>query len=210
MDHMKEVDELKETCSTLMTWMKTGICQGMEACNASELGEVADMIKDLSDAKKNCLEAKYYETVIEAMEESGEESRYGYNTNRSMNGRFASKGRGMTIGKMGYKPYMDQEPYIDAYIHDPNFKENMRFGYTDWKPMIGDERYGRAYNDYKEAKRHYTETKSQTDKDNMHLHATEHLNDTLTTLRDIWSGADPELKKRMRSDLMNLTAEMTV
>lgn len=209
MEQMKESEELKEMCNTLMCWLKTGINQGMESCNASELGEVADIVKDLTEAKKNCLEAKYYESVIDAMEE-GDEPRYGYNSYRNQNGRFASKGRGTNTSMMGYKPYMDQEPYIDAYIHDPNFKENMRFGYTDWKPMMGDERYGRAYNDYKEAKRHYTETKSQTDKDNMQLHASEHLNDTLTTLRDIWSGADPELKKRMRSDLMNLTAEMTV
>lgn len=187
-----EKNDLKILEDTLCTWLHTAVGRGMEAVDADELGKLVDMVKDMAEAKKYCLESKYYESVTKAMEE-GEDPKYGYSIPR--------------------KPYMDQEPYISAYMHDPNkFKDNMRYGYTDWSPSMGtgDERYGKSYHEYKNAKRHYTETNSATDKEMMNLHANEHLNDSLTTLRDIWKSADPELKKRMKADLMTLTSEMTV
>lgn len=200
--------ELESAKCTLTDWLKAGLAQGMEQTDAKELGELVDMVKDLAEAKKYCMEACYYEKVVEAMEE-GEEPRYGYSDN--MGGNSGSNMGGHT-GRRGYKPYIDQMPYMDAYMHDPDFKRTMKYGYTDWRPMMtdGDERYGKAYNEYQSAKRHYTETNSRTDKDEMNVHAQEHLNDSITTLRDIWKMADPELKKRMKTDLMNLTAEMTV
>ena len=38
----------------------------------------------------------------------------------------------------GFRPFLDQEPYIDAYLNDPNFEENMkhgRMGYGDRNGM---------------------------------------------------------------------------
>lgn len=37
--------------------------------NAKEAGEVADIIKDMSETEKNLYEANYYKLVSEAMEE---------------------------------------------------------------------------------------------------------------------------------------------
>lgn len=211
MKHESEIEDMKEVGCTLMSWLKMGVAQGCESANAEEMGRMVDMVHHMAEAKRNCLEAKYYETVIDAMEE-GEEPRYGYNSMHMANGQFGSRsGRG---GRRGYRPYMDEEPYIDAYLHDPDFRDTMRMGYTDWRPSMGDsmrdERYGKAYNDYQTSKRHYTETNSRSDKDEMNAHAMEHMSDTIATLRDIWKSADPELKKRMKTDLTNLTTEMVV
>lgn len=120
-----KMKELAEAKSVLISAFKSQIAN-IESADTKELGEVADMIKDLADAEKNCYEACYYKTVIEAMED-GKEDRYGYSmprTNYRMSGS----------GHMGYKPMIDQEPYINGYLHDPNFKDNMydrsdRYGY---------------------------------------------------------------------------------
>lgn len=72
--------------------------KGIENVNTEEMGEVIDMIKDLS-------EAEYYATITKAMNEAdeadimeklleyGDDRRY-YDQYRYANGRFAPKGRG--------------------------------------------------------------------------------------------------------------------
>ena len=49
--------------------------QNMDGGSIEQMGQIVDMIKDLSEAEKACLEAEYYDGVIDAMEEGG---RYGY------------------------------------------------------------------------------------------------------------------------------------
>ena len=49
-----------------------------------------------------------------------------------------------------------------------------------------------------------------TDQGQMKDYANEHLMETIGTLKEIWEDADPDLRKRMKTDLTKLTAEMTV
>lgn len=197
-----KLEELSELKDKFMRELCSAADKGLETLDAAEAGEVADIIKDLAEAKKLCLEAEYYETVIEAMND-GESPRYGYNPNRYSSGRYAPKGRGSM--NMGYdRPYMDQKPYIRAFMDDPKFDENMRMGYTD------NERYGQAYKMYDESRRHYTDTKSKDDKTKMDRHAMEHVNDTITSIRDIWNTSDVDLKKNMKESLLKLVNEMTI
>lgn len=42
----------------------------------------------------------------------------------------------------------------------------------------------------------------------MNRHASEHVSDTIETLREIYKGADPELKKRIKADMNKLISEM--
>lgn len=162
--------------------------------DTDETGKIIDMIKDLAEAEKYIAEAEYYCTVVEAMED-GAEDRFGYNGRRYSSGRYAPKGRGHV---MGYRPFLDEEPYVDAFLNDPDFKEGMN------------RRYGNAYNGYKTAKRHYTQSHSESDKAAMRTLADEHVMDTIVSIRDIWAGADPEHRKRMKGDIQNLLNEMTV
>lgn len=124
---MKELADMK---ATLVSTLKSQL-SNIDTADTKEVGEVVDMIKDLAEAEKYCYEACYYKSVIEAMEE-GEDDRYGYSrprTNYRMSGS----------GHMGYKPMIDQEPYIDGYLHDPNFKDRMyeRYGYIKPETMSG-------------------------------------------------------------------------
>lgn len=91
------------------------------------------------------------------------------------------------------RPYEDRAPYADEYLHDRS-----------------DPRYGRAYNEYRESRRYYTETNSPAYRQEMDAHAAEHVGDTLATIREIWKTADPEMKKRIKADFTTLVNEMTV
>lgn len=90
-----------------------------------------------------------------------------------------------------------------------------RMGYEDgWDPMMQDPdynpRHGEAYNKFRQARRHYTETHSPEHKKEMDQHANEHVMDTIATMRELWKDADVDLKKRMKQDFTNLMSEMTV
>lgn len=108
--------------------------------------------------------------------------------NRSQGGNgssTSSNGRGMNSngGRMGYM--------------DPDMMEYNR-----------DDRHGRAYKDWKMARKHYTETHSEGDKNEMSEHAKEHMADTVMTIKEIWQDASPELKAKMKADLTGLMNEM--
>lgn len=216
MEMNTKIEKICSMMECLMTFTDAAITSGLDKADARELGEAVDMIKDLAEAEKYIRESKYYETVTEAMEQGGEpEERYGYNRNRYASGRYAPSGHGnMTRGyspMKSIKPMVDQMPYVDEYLHDGDFMENMRMGYHDGMMDSGmNHRYGRSYNDYMNARKHYTASKSQEDKDDMTRHANEHMADTLATMRDIWKTAEPDQRKRMKADLSALVAEMAV
>ncbi len=149
--------------------------------------------------------------------------RMGY---RGGNSSRSGGSRNQTGGNMSYRsgydrPYMstmyrEDEPMLDMY-----FGDNARMGYSrrgsqprnsmgQFKSGYseGDDRYGRAYNEYKNSKCNYTETKSPADKEEMDRHADEHMMDTIATIREIYKTADPELRIRMKSDLNKLISEM--
>lgn len=96
----------------------------------------------------------------------------------------------------------------EEYRNDiPEDSWRYRMGYTETEMMP--DRYGRAYHEWERAKRHYHESKKETDHDEMDRHARECLSDTVESMRDILKFADPELKKRMKADLTALIGEMT-
>lgn len=103
--------------------------KGVDDINAKDCGEVADMIKDLAEAEKSCMEACYYKKIIHAMEEAEEDDdRMGYNSRRYSNGRYAPKGRG---SRMGYIPPFMMKPYY--------MEEYGRWNDDEWDPseMMG-------------------------------------------------------------------------
>lgn len=116
MEKLKELNELKHD---LVDAVKMEVAKGLESIDTEEMGAVVDMIKDLASAEKNCMEACYYESVIEAMGDSDNE-RAGYDRWRYASGRFAPKGR----GKYGYMPPETGDRTMP--VNNPN----IRYGYT--------------------------------------------------------------------------------
>ena len=170
---------LEKICTLLdiMTdGLKSATNQGLNNLDTHEAGQVADIIKDLSEAKKNLTDAEknewescYYASIVKAMkdadERGDEEDRYGYIP------REASR-----MGKRGM-----QRDRIKRWVRDPDtFEDEMyeRAGYTPGRKMSrddrssdnsSDERYGKPYREYIDSRRHYSESKSQADKDMMEM-----------------------------------------
>lgn len=209
---------LEKICTLLdiMTdGLKNAANQGLNNLDTREAGQAADIIKDLSEAKKNLTDAEknewescYYASIVKAMkdadERGDEEDRYGYIP------REASR-----MGKRGM-----QRDRIKRWVRDPDtFEDEMyeRAGYTPGRKMSrddrssdnsSDERYGKPYRKYIDSRRHYSESKSQADKDMMEMYANEHLMDVMGSVREIYKTADPDMRKRMKSDLTKLVGEM--
>ena len=125
------------------------------------LKEYIGMIKDLAEAEKACQEACYYESVVEAMENSDMGyDRMGYTPRRTKTGRYKSQPDRSRIdrmddgdmdGRRGYDPYGG--PYTRMMFGDDR---------DEWDDE--DEQYGKSYNRFRKAKRHYTKTHSEADK----------------------------------------------
>lgn len=210
-----DLECLSELKHEYLRMIKEETAKGCLNINTTEMGEVVDIVKDFAETERNCLEAMYYKTVTEAMEAKDYDpmepaERLGYNNYHYNNGRFAMKNTGHSVG---YRPYLDQEPYVDEYLNNPNFKENMRMGYpmNDMSIMYNNSsRYGRVYDGYRNAKRHYTEHKSNSDKMEMEKYSKEYLEDTIDALKEMWADGDPEHRKRIKEHLTQLINTMTV
>jgi len=180
---MEHMETLSNIYVTLLNAVNSEVSGNLSEVDAHELGAAVDMIKDLAEAKKDCYKACYYKTVIEAMENSTDE--------------YATR---------GYHPRI----YYPDETMQEDVERRYRMGYRDEYYMPeNDARYGKAYNEYRNSRKHYTETHSTADKEDMDRHMSEHISDTISTVSEMYRTADPELKKRIKSDFTKLVADMT-
>lgn len=211
------IEEIASMEKQLVSCTKSELAKGVESVDTAEMAQAADMIKDLSKALKNHAEAKYYCAVTKAMEEYDkdewdESERMGYTGGRmsrarsSRTGRFTSnrggsRGRSqsgsMRMGFTDTDEYWDDNRYIESEPID-RIRE------------MEDPRYGKAYNKFRMARKHYHDTKSATDKEEMSESAKEHMTDTVMTIKEMWKEADPELRRDMKMHLDNLIKEMNI
>lgn len=210
-----EIEKFKEAKKTLEGWLCNELAEGPKNCNLTALGMVTDQIKDLSEAAKDCMKAKYYETVICAMEKESyqhenndEHDMMGYNNYRySSSGRYAPKGSGTRYG------YNDPSNN-SSNGSDSNGGSNGNYGYPmyyDNKMMdmrdMGSE-YGRAYDEYKMAKRHYTQTHSDADNKEMNSKIEEAGMVWLDVIEELMKDANPEMRKKIKTQTMKLLEQM--
>lgn len=181
-DHMNKMSKIKDT---LLCFVESETSKSLSEIHTKELGEVIDMVKDLSEAEKYCTEACYFESVANAMEEYGEDDSMGYNNRRYASGRYAPKGSG-SYGYTESKSYpMNEGSY--GYSNDGrNMRTDGRMGYVPNQEGWIDR--GRRY---------YHDGEAEG--------SMEH---TMDTIKQMWANADPELRKRMKTDMSNLMAEM--
>lgn len=199
---MKEIEKFEDK---LFEAAKDECCDGGDICKA---GQIVDMLKDMASVKKDCAEACYYKTIIEAMKED-EEYRYGYNPNRYADGRYAPSGHGNYTS--GYTPYYRMDPH-DVMGYYPSGAGNRsqagnKIGYVPTEPIM--QRYGRPWEEYQEARRHYHDTKDPSSKQEMDKKTKEHITDSVETIYDMYEEADPEMKKQIKEKLTALVNNMT-
>lgn len=207
MHELKEMlKPIKEMQHKLIEWTEEEFDKGKHCVDTKEAGEVVDMIKDLAEAEEKCMKACYYKKIIEAMDEAEEmgmtetpempwhmKERAGYDHYRyPSSGRFSPKGSGK---RYGYIPTID--PMMGHDMGDKIWDDGRTSS------------YGKSYDRYQESRRHYTDTKSPKDKDDMNRYANEHIGEAIGTIRAIWDDADPDLRKRMKNDIAALSSQMT-
>lgn len=74
--------------------------RGVERMDVKEVGELADIVKDLAEAEKECWEAEYYMSVVEAM--GDDQMGYGMGYARQGGSGGSQGGSGGSQGGMGY------------------------------------------------------------------------------------------------------------
>ena len=136
------IKHIHETIEKLSKYACDEACKSVEEIDTKELGEVVDMVKDLS-------EAEYYSRISKAMEESEKEDeeeakrimremkeQYGeeegerrfYDNYRYANGRFAPKGRGTR--RRGYAEPLYHMPMDYDYDRDLDRMTGNRMYYS--------------------------------------------------------------------------------
>lgn len=196
-------------------------CKGTDNMDICATGQIVDMIKDLAQAEKDCMEKCYYESVVGAMDEYGFENeieiekngRAGYDTRRYASGRYAPKGHGHYSPVHGYTPM--HHP-IQAHMPMTDYDEYDSMGYArnvtgkTSNPRMGYPMDEKSYEEYDKARRHYHETKDSNEKMKMEHHADQYIHDVTDSIRDMWDDATPEMKKKIKGDMSKLLAGMTV
>lgn len=198
-----ELEEIKEMKKKLSNWVKEELECGKDyvACHYEKIGEIVDMIKDLAEVEKECMEAKYYETVTKAMEDyehdemEEKEGPYGYDNWRYASGRYAPTGHGH-YDKAGYTPFKG-----NVRVHDPNMNGIFKMGYHDQDSHTGK---GKTYDEFDDARRHYSETGKAEDLRDMNDKLGKHLSNTIEQLREMAEVANPDMQKKLKKEISTL------
>ena len=166
------------------------------------LKEYIEMIKCLAETEKECQEADYYEAVVQAMEETGmmESERMGYNPNRNRMGQYSDGRAGNRNGDSGSN---SRRGYSPDRMYSRMMPGDDRDEWGDDDP-----RHSEAFNRFRKAKRYYTKSHSEEDKQRMKDASNEHMMETMATIREMWDDADPDLRNRMKADLTNLVTNL--
>ena len=134
---------------------------GLEQCDPQVMGEVTDMVKDLTEAEKNIHEAKYYEECTEQLGDSFMHIQPYPHRPTNVEKDISEYQRKMR--DTGRRDRMDRDGWDRDIQHGD-------------EPMTSEDRFDRMMDDAKMA----------------------------------WKSANPELRRRMKSDLTKLVGEMTV
>lgn len=182
-----------------------------------EIGEWVDIAKDIVCYDKDM-------RIIEAMDE---EEKYGdmdYHMGyrgRDSKGRFVHRsGRGRSAG---YTPYVHMiPPFMDGMYdeYDGMMPEDYRMGYSDGRGgrsgnyggsehsenagNRGGSRYGESYDDYRKARRHYSETKSPEHQKEMKEKIGEVFDDMEAITVDMVKDMTPEDKQKYQLKLQKM------
>lgn len=109
------VEKIKETKDRVLEFMDQELSKyGNGRMDVKQIGELADIVKDLAAAEESCWEAQYYHTVTNAMERGdgssgytpmrGNTDRMGYGSGGNMGGTGGRRGygSGRNNDMMGY------------------------------------------------------------------------------------------------------------
>lgn len=201
------MESLKKMKECLVSVAESQVYGNIDKVNAQELGEVMDMIKDLS-------EAVYYCTITESMEKQAGESRYMYDPRMDEHYRpgtmYARGGNGGNGGSRNYsdgmiRRYDDGQTSYSMYDDgraSARYHEPMPYGYRE--AMMRDPREGRSG----ERRKMYMEGKMYKDKTKQMQELESYMQELASDMTEMIQDASPEEKQLLQSKLTTLAAKM--
>lgn len=129
------VDKIYDIKARVLDRMQQSISErGIERMDVNEMGKLADVVKDLSEAEESCWEAEYYRSVTEAMgsgymgyEDAATRDRRGYQRPMEQSGYSLPGGSTVTFRQgdaSGYRDSQGQYASRRGYMDGP-------YGHTD-------------------------------------------------------------------------------
>ena len=214
-----ETKDLKSMCETMQTAIKEQFAKGLKNVDTQEMYKAVDIFKDLTEAKKNVVEACYKTYILEAMEKSeaeGEEDED--DEKRFYRGRSATTGRYVSRGRRGFVDYMDRYPmdiYRDMDVNggrmyysdgENGYNDGYNRGYEDGMNNRSESRVERTRRGYQEAQAmHSKETQEGKDKRLAELNKyMDELDDDMKTLIKDMSNEERTMLKTKITKLGNL------
>lgn len=227
---MYRIHDMLENVSEAAT---TELSKGTDKVNTKEFGEVVDMIKDLSEAEKNKMEACYYKTLIEAMEESeyGEDydeygpidERMGYSRGGGGGGRGGSRrgGGNRGGGNRGGGRSRRNYPMYDDDRYDEYMGGRMSYssgggsrssgssssGSGSGGSGGGSSRYGYSYDNYMRNRSNYSTTDPEDKQERMKM-LDDYTKDLMGSISDVMQDVSPEEKAMLKTKLAKVVNSM--
>lgn len=219
MEIKEMTNDICEMYECLAKKMKCEFDKGFEHVDTDEAYKIADIIKDLACAKKDIIKAKYYETVVEAMDaHQGVEDERFYSTPRYRNGGGMYERYYDDEMSNYYKMPMDMYKNHDAKeLRDMDRKSKNVMYYTETgnnpsgtNGMNGTNSGGRYY----DARRYYTDTKAMhphdsSDDNSANMNAIGKIVNIVTDdMKELIPSMTPSEKTFLKQKLMNMTNEI--
>lgn len=211
------MQKIYDMCEKLEEYANTELAKTKEEVCTQELSEVVDMIKDLAEVKKLAAEAHYYDTVIEAMENSeyGEdydwEGRLGYPVRRNQQG---TSGRSMYNNgrsRRGYEEYEPDYPMMEREM-EPNtgrmytsmsarrMDGSRSGGSTQVNPQGRPSRYGFSHDKYMKERKMYN-SNTPEDKEKRAELLDDYMEDLYDSAKEMVTGMTPEEKQMWKTKI---------
>lgn len=100
----EHTEPLENACKKMAKHLESCLEQGINDADATEVGTVADAIKDLAEAKEKTIKGLYYTQIMEAMKEND------YGEDYDEDGRMYYRGRNKRNGQYMHRPYTESMP----------------------------------------------------------------------------------------------------
>lgn len=183
----------------------TELAKGTDSVNTKEFGEVVDIIKDLSEAEKNKMQACYYKSVIDAMEnaEYGKEYDWSGPDEDRMGYRRGYRGRD-SQGRYTSRRSYDMMP--DMYDDRMHYSNGAYGGGARGMSTSGS-RYGYSYDKYMHDRANYSTTDPEDRQERMKM-MEDYTQDLMASISDVMQDVSPEEKSVLRNKLNKLVSTM--
>lgn len=196
----EKVCNIKDKALTLVEAQING---DISSVDAKELGEVADIAKDMAETMMLCAEAEYYHKVTEAMDEASEEDKSHY-----LN-KYIPEYEGKFFTPVEYtrprKPsgvYMYTEPVMYDPRMDEGFRDRMY--YTEPSSMNRDMREGRSGM----SRRMYMENKDNPDATVKMQNLDTYMHDLTDDLMEMVQNMSTQEKAQLKQKLTTLASKV--